>query len=214
MIKLISLLKESSRIKEMSLENPSAKNFISYLGSDDKQLQDFVSHFGFPAKTNIEDIKDYLLGIDHTDPDWVDFLSWMQKKRGNSIDEAAELKQAIQYVKPNFEYEWEEAKRYPEFVKMGKTEWIKLAKKGYVTDYSKIKRVLGNVDLKFNKLEKSKKDRFETAFEKGKIEHPIAVKFSDDDYDLVAGNTRLSGLVANGIDPKLWVVDISKKQKK
>ena len=38
---------------------------------------------------------------------------------------------------------------------------------------------------------------------------PIAVKFSDKDYDLVAGNTRLSGLVQNGIDPKIWIVDIS-----
>ena len=35
----------------------------------------------------------------------------------------------------------------------------------------------------------------------------IAVKFSDKDYDLVAGNTRLSGLVKNGIDPKIWIVD-------
>jgi len=38
---------------------------------------------------------------------------------------------------------------------------------------------------------------------------PIAVKFSDNDFDLVAGNTRLSGLVRNGIDPKIWIVDIS-----
>jgi hypothetical protein len=37
----------------------------------------------------------------------------------------------------------------------------------------------------------------------------IAVKFSDDDYDLVAGNTRISGLVKNKIDPKIWVVDLS-----
>ena len=41
---------------------------------------------------------------------------------------------------------------------------------------------------------------------------PIAVKFSDDDYDLVAGNTRLSGLVKNGIDPKIWIVDLSEMQ--
>ena len=41
---------------------------------------------------------------------------------------------------------------------------------------------------------------------------PIAVKFSDNDYDLVAGNTRLSGLVQNGIDPKIWIVDLSDMQ--
>jgi hypothetical protein len=38
---------------------------------------------------------------------------------------------------------------------------------------------------------------------------PIAVKFSNSDYDLLAGNTRLSGLVNNGEDPNIWIVDIS-----
>jgi hypothetical protein len=38
---------------------------------------------------------------------------------------------------------------------------------------------------------------------------PIAVKFSDTDYDLVAGNTRLAGLVKKGINPKIWIVDLS-----
>jgi hypothetical protein len=116
----------------------------------------------------------------------------------------------VNYSKPNFSVEWEEAIRYPEFKKMGKDEWEKIAKKGYVTKYSKIKDVLGNVDLNFNSLEKEKKERFESAFKKGEIEMPIAVKFSDSDYDLVAGNTRLSGLVNNGEDPNIWIVDISK----
>ena len=50
--------------------------------------------------------------------------------------------QSIQYTKPNFEFEWEEATRYPEFEEMGKEEWIKLANKGHKVKYSKIKRVL------------------------------------------------------------------------
>jgi hypothetical protein len=115
----------------------------------------------------------------------------------------------VNYSKPNFSVEWEEAIRYPEFKKMGKDGWEKIAKKGYVTKYSKIKDVLGNVDLNFNSLEKEKKERFELAFKKGEIEMPIAVKFFDSDYDLVAGNTRLSGLVNNGEDPNIWIVDIS-----
>jgi hypothetical protein len=68
---------------------------------------------------------------------------------------------------------------------------------------------LGNVNLSFINLEEPKKERFNRAFEKGQIEMPIAVKFSDTNYDLVAGNTRLAGLIKNGINPKIWVVDLS-----
>jgi hypothetical protein len=120
----------------------------------------------------------------------------------------------ISYDYPNFEYEWEEAARYPEFVEMGKEAWIKKAGEGYDVDYSDIKDVLGNVDLDFDSLEEPKKERFAKAFSSGKIEMPIAVKFTDEDYDLVAGNTRLSGLVRAGIDPKIWVVDISEEFQK
>jgi hypothetical protein len=115
----------------------------------------------------------------------------------------------IQYTKPNFANEWEEALRYPEFEDMGKEEWIKIANQGKPESFSKIRKVLGNVDLRFDRLRKAKRERFHQAFEKGIIEMSIAVKFSDTDYDLVAGNTRLAGLVKNGVDPKIWIVDIS-----
>ena len=120
--------------------------------------------------------------------------------------------EGIVYSKPNFYHEWEEAIRYPEFKKMGKDGWIDIANKGYVTTYSKISDELGNVDLDFDGLEEPKKQRFLDAFKKGTIEMSIAVKFSDTDYDLVAGNTRLAGLVRNQIDPKIWIVDISHLQ--
>ncbi len=115
----------------------------------------------------------------------------------------------IRYLKPNFESEWEEAQRYPEFVEMGRLAWIKRGKAGYLVPFSKIKDLLGNVDLNFEKLNPIKKKFVLQYIKDGLIEHPIVVKFSDDDYDLVAGNTRLSGLVKSGYDPKLWVVDIS-----
>ena len=118
----------------------------------------------------------------------------------------------IKYTNPNFDAEWQEAVRYPEFNNMGKESWIRTARVGQPVSYSSIKDVLGNVDLNFEDLEEPKKQRFQAAFQKGIIEMPIAVKFSDDDYDLVAGNTRLSGLVKNGIDPKIWIVDISDLQ--
>jgi hypothetical protein len=127
------------------------------------------------------------------------------------LDEAS---QQTNYTNPNFNAEWEEAIRYPEFKEMGKDGWLKTANQGKPVFYSSIKDKLGNVDLDFEGLEEPKKQRFLDALKKGTIEMPIAIKFSDSDYDLVAGNTRLSGLIKNGIDPKIWVVDISNIQKK
>lgn len=116
----------------------------------------------------------------------------------------------IRYIKPNFDSEWEEAQRYPEFVDMGRLEWIKMGRNGYVVKFSDIKDVLGNVDLDFDNLEVIKRKFVLQYIKDGLIEYPIVVKFSDTDYDLIAGNTRLSGLVKYGYDPKLWVVDLSK----
>ena len=129
-------------------------------------------------------------------------------ERFKNSDSLNENLNKIKYTTPNFELEWEEAVRYPEFKEMGKENWIKIAKQGKLVNYSSIKDILGNVDLNFDSLEEPKKQRFQSAFKKGTIETPIAVKFSDNDYDLVAGNTRLSGLVKNGEDPKIWIVNI------
>jgi predicted SprT family Zn-dependent metalloprotease len=117
----------------------------------------------------------------------------------------------MKFKKPNFDFEWDEALRYPEFEDMGKEGWINLAKDGYMTKYSEIQDILGNVDLDFDTLEEPKKERFKKSIKSGKMELPIVVKFSDEDYDLIAGNTRLSGLVSKGIDTPLWVVDLSKR---
>jgi hypothetical protein len=124
------------------------------------------------------------------------------------IDILKEINNTIQYSNPNFKKEWMEAKRYPEFQEMGKQGWIELAKQGKVIKYSTIKDILGNINLDFKDLEEPKKQRFEKAFKSGTIEMPIAVKFADDDYDLVAGNTRVAGLVKNNIDPDIWVVSL------
>lgn len=126
--------------------------------------------------------------------------------------EESQDKKKIKFTKPNFEYEWNEAKRYPEFRKIGKEGWIEIARKGNSVSYSSIEDHISNVDLDFEKLDNSKKQRFQKAFEAGSIETPIAVKFAEKDYDLVAGNTRLSGLLKNGIEPKIWIVDISELQ--
>ena len=120
----------------------------------------------------------------------------------------------MKYLKPNIDHEWMEALRYREFEKMGKDGWKDIASNDYdITNYNKIKDVLKNVDLDFDTLEDEKKKRFSKSFKKGEVEIPMVVKFGDNDYHLLGGNTRLAGLIEKGINPKLWVVDMTKKKK-
>jgi hypothetical protein len=120
----------------------------------------------------------------------------------------------MKYLKPNIDHEWMEALRYREFEKMGKDGWKDIASNDYdITNYNKIKDVLKNVDLDFDTLEDEKKKRFNKSFKKGEVEIPMVVKFGDDDYHLLGGNTRLAGLIEKGINPKLWVVNMTKKKK-
>jgi hypothetical protein len=119
----------------------------------------------------------------------------------------------MKYSKPNFEHEWSEALRYREFEKMGKDKWLEKASKDFeISNFKSIEDILNNVDLDFDTLDDEKKERFEKSFENGDVEIPMAVKFSDTDYDLLGGNTRLAGLIKNGINPKIWVVDMTKKK--
>lgn len=116
----------------------------------------------------------------------------------------------MRYIKPNFSEEWMEALRYPEFEEMGYEGWLHVAQNDIkITNYRKIKDVLFNINLDFDSLEEDKKKRFEMAFRAGEVEIPIVVKFSDNEYDLLGGNTRLAGLIKKNINPKLWVIDLS-----
>ncbi len=120
----------------------------------------------------------------------------------------------MKYLKPNIDHEWMEALRYREFEKMGEEKWLEKASKDFeISNFNSIKDILNNVDLDYDTLEDEKKKRFEKDFKKGKIEIPMVVKFSDTDYDLLGGNTRVAGLISKGINPKLWVVDMTKKKK-
>ena len=121
----------------------------------------------------------------------------------------------MKYSKPNFEHEWSEALRYREFEKMGKDKWLEKASKDFeISHFNSIKDVLNNVDLDYDTLEDEKKKRFEKHFKEGEVEIPMVVKFGEKDYDLLGGNTRLAGLIGKGINPKLWVVDMTKKKEK
>jgi hypothetical protein len=117
----------------------------------------------------------------------------------------------ILYLKPNFDFEWEEAKRYPELKELGYDKWLQLVQnnnKNYIVKFSEIKDNLGNVDLDFDNLDIKKRIRFFDSFFAGKIELPIVIKFDENDYDLLSGNTRLAGLIKYGFDPCLCIIDL------
>ena len=83
---------------------------------------------------------------------WTDSIQESKKKDPFGLNayaqELARLRE-IKYSNPNFDIEWEEAIRYPEFKEKGKNTWLKIANQGYTVNYSDIKNVLGNVNLNF-----------------------------------------------------------------
>src|SRR6056300_184119 len=128
-----------------------------------------------------------------------------KKKKKESIEEA------ITFTKPNFNYEWEEANRYPEFQKIGKDAWIELAKKGKVVTITSATGI-SNTDAtepdSFSSLDKDKQARALAQLDSGNIEMPIVAVYSDGHKELIGGNTRLTALMAKKIPAMVWQFDV------
>lgn len=113
----------------------------------------------------------------------------------------------IKFANPNFDFEWNEAAKIPEFNDMGKKTWQEFAKTGQKIKFSQISNKTKNqISIQIDPI---KKQRFEKAYEKGVVEMPIIVKFSEDDYDVLAGKTRINQLQKKNIDADVWLIDIS-----
>ena len=111
------------------------------------------------------------------------------------------------FIEPNFNSEWEEAERYPEFVKLGKEEWIELAKKGKAVNIKSAKGI-NNTDAadpdSFKSLEPEKQKRALAQLEKGEVEMPIVALYSDGYKELIGGNTRLTAMMAKDGQATVW----------
>jgi hypothetical protein len=118
-----------------------------------------------------------------------------------------DVMRGVIYTKPNLEHEWPEANRYPEFHKLGKDQWIKIARQGSMAKWSSLKDV-GNFDSDLSNLEPEKRKRAAVLVNRGKVELPIVGRWSNGELDLIAGNTRTATLLDQGHDPKVWVVDV------
>ena len=122
----------------------------------------------------------------------------------------------VNYTMPNFDFEWEEANRYEQYRKIGKEEWIKLAKTGKVVDVdNRMANDIENTeageeyrDDHWDGLVKAKRDRFAKALSSGQIELPIIARYSDGQLELISGNTRLTGMMRELGRAKAWIYDV------
>jgi predicted chitinase len=158
------------------------------------------------------------LGLDTTDIDPVDPRQPKGMKRQKTdptykVDENA--MRSIIYTKPNLENEWEEAARYPEFVKLGKDAWIELAKKGKAVTINSAKGI-NNTDAgepdSFKSLVPAKQKRALAQLKKGIVEMPIVAVYSDGHKELIGGNTRLTAMMARNGKATIWAFRVPGKQ--
>jgi len=117
----------------------------------------------------------------------------------------------INFVKPKFHKEWDEASRYPEFRKMGKDAWIKLADEGEAVTITSAVGI-SNTDAtepdSFSSLDKEKQARTLAQLKSNRVEMPIVAVYSDGHKELIGGNTRLTALMAKKIPATVWQFDV------
>ena len=117
----------------------------------------------------------------------------------------------IIYTKPNLENEWEEAARYPEFVRIGKEAWIKLAQAGKAVTITSAKDI-DNTDAadpdSFKLLHKDKQARALSQIKQGSVEMPIVAVYPDGRKELIGGNTRLTATLAKYGKSTLWAFKV------
>jgi hypothetical protein len=117
----------------------------------------------------------------------------------------------VMYVEPQFDVEWDEAKRYPEFAKLGFEGWLNLVKKGKAVTIKSAKGI-NNTDANepdsFKSLDQNKQKRAMSQIQSGKVEMPIIAVYPDGWKELIGGNTRLTGMLATQSKATVWVFKV------
>ena len=134
-----------------------------------------------------------------------------QTAQGASAKTHAEKAFNEGFIEPQFDVEWEEAERYPEFEKIGKEEWIELASKGKaveITDASDIENTDAADPDSFKSLDPNKQKRALAQLEKGDVEMPIVAVYSDGYKELIGGNTRLTAMMAKDGKATVWQFEV------
>ena len=131
-----------------------------------------------------------------------------------SVEPKGTMIEGVSYADPQFDVEWEEANRYPYLEKLGPEGWEELAKTGravrVTTDsVKKIGNTGADGSESLDDLEPEKVARLKQAMDSGTVEMPIVVKQPDGSLELIAGNTRLIGLISTQGEAQVWLVDAS-----
>jgi len=112
---------------------------------------------------------------------------------------------------PQFDVEWDEAQRYPEFKKLGKDGWVELASKGKATTIVSAKDI-NNTDAadvdSFKTLDPQKQKRATAQLKSGKVEMPIVAVYSDGHKELIGGNTRLTAMMRDKGQATVWQFEV------
>jgi hypothetical protein len=134
------------------------------------------------------------------------------KNKGNN-----RVNEAVQFTKPDTQYEWSEAQRYSYIKKLGFVGWNKLVNTGRkvnVSQFGGIRKINNTTALnqpmaarELPKLEPDKVQRAQQSLKMGKFELPIVMKTPQGTLELVAGNTRFTMMVAKGMTPTVWYID-------
>ena len=165
---------------------------------------------GALQKLNVQD-KEIITKPDTQDSQRYDRAFSQARRLSRDVDEnfanGQNPKRGVIYTKPNLNREWQEAIRYPEFQKLGKDAWIKIASQGRVAKWSSLADV-GNVDTDLSKLDPEKVKRTANDVKRNKVELPIVGRWPNGRLDLIGGNTRVATLSNQGHDPRVWVVDV------
>jgi len=133
---------------------------------------------------------------------------------GDQVEyELTRLKPSVSEGFPNFNREWDEATRYPEFVNLGKEKWIELVSKGKpVTVTRKNVNKINNTDAadptSFKLLDPEKQKRALAQLANGDVEMPIVARYSDGYLELIGGNTRLTAQMAKDGQAKVWLFNV------
>jgi hypothetical protein len=119
--------------------------------------------------------------------------------------------QSLKYSTPKFEEEWKEARRYPEFKRLGKNKWVELAKTGKpvrITSAKDINNTDAHTPSLFKTLNPDKQERALAQLEAGNVEMPIVALYSDGYKELLAGNTRLTAMMSKNGEATVWQFNV------
>lgn len=119
----------------------------------------------------------------------------------------------IIYRPPNFKEEYETIKSIPQFCHLTQSGWIKLASTGRVQLLSDINSLHFDKDEAlqyFSSLSQEKQDNYHKIRATSEIEMPIILT-QDSHSNVIAGKTRLSGLLIEGWTPYVYVISLNKE---